>query len=572
MATITINNQTITAKDNQTILQAAKDHNINIPTLCHYPDLKINSDCRICVVEIEGSRKLKTSCSTPVRDGMVIYTNSPRVLQSRKTITELMLMNHDANCTACTRNMRCELQSLARNLGIDMHRFDTAYDQLPIDDHNPSLVRNMNRCIKCGRCVDVCKSVQGINVLERMGRSKEMTIGPAFKQDLNDLICTFCGQCANVCPVGAIMEKDDTDTVWEKLHDPSVETIIQVAPAVRISIGEAFGMGDDVVPIGKLVSALKHLGFNQVYDTNFTADLTIMEEGSELIKRITEGGTLPMMTSCCPAWINFVEQHHPDIIPNLSSCKSPQQMFGSLAKNYYTKQKGIEKKDLFVVSAMPCTAKKYESQRDEFKDQLNNPDVDVVLTVRELEKMFRQMGVDFDQLPNKEFDNPFGITTGAAQLFGATGGVMEAALRTVTELVTGKPLEDLNFEAVRGLEGIKEATVNLNGTDVKVAVAHTLSNAEQLVQDIKAGKSDYAFIEIMACPGGCIGGGGQIYGTDTQTRLDRIKRTYQVDSIKDIRQSHKNPEIQKLYKDYLKEPLSDLSHHLLHTHYKSRRD
>lgn len=572
MLNITINNQNIDVQEGQTILQAAKEHNISIPTLCHYPDLRINSDCRICVVEIEGQRKLPTSCSTPVRDGMVIYTNSPKVLQARKTITELILMNHDANCTACTRNMRCELQNLAHNLGIDVNRFEKAYEHLPIDDNNPSLTRNMNRCIKCGRCVDVCSQVQGMNVLERVGRSKDMQISPAFSLDLNDLVCTFCGQCANVCPVGAIMEKDDTDKVWEKLYDPNVKTIIQVAPAVRISIGEAFGWTEDTVPIGKLVSAIKHLGFDQVYDTNFTADLTIMEEGTELIDRITNGGVLPMMTSCCPAWINMVEQRHPDIIPHISSCKSPQQMFGALAKNYYAKNEGLSKDELFVVSAMPCTAKKYEAQRDEFIDDLNHPDVDVVLTVRELEKMFRQMGVDFDQLPNRDFDSPFGITTGAAQLFGATGGVMEAALRTVTEIVTGKPLEDLNFEAVRGMEGIKEAVVDLNGTNVKVAVAHTLSNAEKIVQQIKDGTSEYAFIEIMACPGGCIGGGGQIYGTDTKTRLERIKRVYQVDSVKDIRKSHENPEILKLYEEYLGKPLSKLSHHLLHTHYNARNE
>ncbi|MCF7925528.1 MAG: [FeFe] hydrogenase, group A [Candidatus Izimaplasma sp.] len=570
MATITMNNQQLEVTNEMTILEAAKAHNINIPTLCHYPDLAINSDCRICVVEIEGKRMLPTSCSTPVQDGMVIYTNSPRVLQARKTITELMLSSHDANCTACTRNMRCELQTLSKNLGIDINRFEPTYKDLPIDDNNPSLVRNMNRCIKCGRCVDVCKTVQGVHVLERMGRSNEMMIAPAFNQSLNNLICTYCGQCANVCPVGAIMEKDDTDLVWENLHNPKKRTLVQVAPAVRVAIGESFHSLDDTVPIGKLVSALKHLGFDEVYDTNFTADLTIMEEGNELIYRIQNDDVLPMMTSCCPGWINYVEQHHSDILKHISSCKSPQQMFGALAKNYYKEQENLNKEDIFVVSIMPCTAKKYEAKREEFTDQYDNPDVDVVLTTRELEKMFRQMGVDFDQLDNRDFDEPFGMTSGAAQLFGASGGVMEAALRTVTEVLSGKPLKSLDFSAVRGMDGIKEASFNLKGQEIKVAVSHSLSNAEQLIQGIKDGTSPYTFIEIMACPGGCIGGGGQPYGTDSASRLKRMETTYRVDLEKDIRKSHDNPAIKTLYDNYLQKPLSELSHHLLHTRYYPR--
>ena len=571
MIELQINNQTIEVPDNTSILEAAKAHNISIPTLCHYPDLAINSDCRICVVEIDGERMLKTSCSTPVRNNMKVYTNSPRVLQARKTITELILSSHDVNCTACTRNMRCELQSLAKTLGIDDNRFEPTYTKLPIDDHNPALVRNMNRCIKCGRCVDVCEHVQGVNVLQRMGRSNNMQISPAFNHELNDKICTFCGQCANVCPVGAILEKDDTDIVWQNLHNSQKRTLVQVAPAVRVSIGESFDFDNDEVPIGKLVSALKHLGFDEVYDTNFTADLTIMEEGSELIYRMQNDDVLPMLTSCCPGWINYVEQRHPDILKHISSCKSPQQMFGSLAKNYYAEVNNLNKEDIFVVSIMPCTAKKYEAKRREFCDEHHHPDVDVVLTTRELEKMFMQMGVDFDQLQDSSFDEPFGITSGAAQLFGASGGVMEAALRTVTEVVTGKPLASLDFTAVRGMEGIKEATVNLNGNEVKVAVSHSLSNAETLIQDIKNGTSPYSFIEIMACPGGCIGGGGQPYGTDTARRLERMETTYRVDLEHEIRTSHENPAIKTLYKTYLEKPLSELSHHLLHTRYYPRQ-
>ena len=572
MISLKINGRDVEVEENSTILQAAKKYNIQIPTLCHYPDLHINSDCRICVVEIEGYRGLKTSCSTPVKEGMDIRTNSPKVLNARKTITELILSNHDATCTSCIRNMRCELQALSNKLGIDINRFDNVLEPIEIDDNNPSLVRNANRCIKCGRCVDVCKNVQSMHVLDSMGRGHDMEIKPAFGRYLSDEFCTFCGQCANVCPVGAIIEKDNTDLVWEKLHDPSVHVMVQIAPAVRVSVGEEIGLETGLISNGKLVSAMKHLGFNNVYDTNFTADLTILEEGTELISRIKTGGVLPMMTSCCPGWINLVEQEYPEAIPHISSCKSPQQMFGSLAKTYYADKMDMDPKDIFVVSIMPCTAKKYEAQREDFKLTNDEPDVDIVLTTRELIKMFRQMGIDFDHIKEEDFDNPFGITTGAAQLFGATGGVMEAAVRTVYEVVNGKPIEDLDFHEVRGLEGIKEAEVQLNGDKVKIAVSHSLSNARTLVEDVIAGTSPYAFIEIMACPGGCIGGGGQPYGTTNEIRQKRIASTYMIDGEMVYRKSHENPAIKALYKEYLKEPNSKRAHHLLHTHYHSRNE
>jgi len=570
MVNLQINGKNVSVDSNTTILEAAKQNNIKIPTLCHYPDLHINSDCRICVVEIEGYRTLKTSCSTPVKEGMKIKTNTPKVLNARKTITELILSNHDANCTACVRNMKCELQSLANTLGIDVNRFENVLERKEIDDHNPSLVRNPNRCIKCGRCVDVCNSVQGMHVLESMGRGHDMEITPAFGRYLSGEFCTFCGQCANVCPVGAIVEKDNTDIVWGKLHDPSITVMVQIAPAVRVSIGEEIGLESGLIDIGKMVAGMKALGFNNVYDTDFTADLTIMEEGTELITRIKNKGVLPLMTSCCPGWINLAEQEYPEVLPNISSCKSPQQMFGTLAKTYYANKMGKKPEEIYVVSVMPCTAKKYEAAREELTSDGNHPDVDIVLTTRELGKMFRQMGIDFDLLDPEEFDSPFGITTGAAALFGATGGVTEAALRTVSEILNNKPLENLDFNDVRGMQGIKEATVTLGGMEVKVAVSHSLSNARTLIEQVIKGESPYAFIEIMACPGGCIGGGGQPYGTTNEMRLERLASTYQLDGSMVYRKSHENPAIKALYKEYLVEPNSKRAHHLLHTKYYPR--
>ncbi|MBU0996989.1 MAG: [FeFe] hydrogenase, group A [Firmicutes bacterium] len=571
MAKLRINNIDIEVEDNLTILNAAKKYNINIPTLCNYPDLHINSECRICVVEIEGRKGLVTSCSTPVRDGMVIKTNSPRVLNARKTITELILANHDSNCNACAKNMNCELQNLSSVLGIDKSRFESTLEIAPIDEDNPSLMRNPNRCIKCGRCVIVCKEVQSTNVLELMGRSHALTVTPAFGKFLSSEECTFCGQCSSVCPVGAIMEKDETDKVWAAINNDNKRVIVQIAPAVRVSLGEELGMAPGSIVTGKIVSALKLIGFDDVFDTDFTADLTIIEEGNELIQRVTTGGTLPMITSCCPGWINFAEQNFPEILPNISTCKSPQQMFGALSKSYFTEKVGIKKEDLFVVSIMPCTAKKYEAQRPEMSVDGKHPDVDVVLTVRELGKMIKQMGIDFKTLEDTKFDNPFGITTGAAAIFGNTGGVMEAALRTVYEVVNKKPLENIDFKDVRGLDGFKETTVNLGGMDVKVAVVHTLANARIIAEQIKNGTSPYAFIEVMACPGGCIGGGGTPYGTNTSVRQKRIDALYEVDGAMAIRKSHENPSITKIYEEYLIKPLGEKSHHLLHTHYHARK-
>lgn len=570
MVNIRINNNALEVEEGMTVLEAAKANNINIPTLCYYPDLDIKSDCRICSVEVVGRRSLVAACSTPVSEGLEVKTNSPRVLNARKTLTELILANHDANCTACERNLNCELQTLANTLGIDENRFESVLDKQPVDSHNPSITRNPNRCIKCGRCVDVCKNIQGVNVLERMGRSHEMTLTPAYGKYLSSDECTFCGQCSSVCPVAAITEKDSTDEVWRALDDDAKHVIVQVAPAVRVSLGEELKGEAGGIVTEKMVAALKQLGFDRVFDTDFTADLTIMEEGHELLKRMKNGGTLPMMTSCCPGWVSFVEQRFPDITDHLSSCKSPQQMFGSIAKTYYAEKGNIDPENLHVVSIMPCTAKKFEADRVEMSVDGEHPDVDTVLTTREVGKMIRQMGIDFNELKHTPFDRPFGITTGAGAIFGATGGVMEAALRTVSEVVNKEPLETLDFKDVRGLEGIKEAEVTLGEDTVKVAVAHTLQNARQLAEMVDKGESPYAFIEVMTCPGGCIGGGGQPYNTTNVVREARIEATYEVDSAMEFRKSHENPSIKELYDDYLGEPLGERSHHLLHTHYHKR--
>lgn len=570
MAHIKINNLDLNVSDDLTILEVARNHNINIPTLCYYPDLNIKSDCRVCVVEVKGRKGLVTSCSTLVQDGMVIKTNSPKALNARKAIIEMILSNHDSSCTACVRNMNCELQSIANRLGIDEHTLDRVLERKAIDDSSPALVRNPNRCIKCGRCIDVCKSVQGISVLETNGRGHEASISPAYGAKLNDVFCVSCGQCAVICPVGAISEKDHIEKVWEALDDADKHVIVQVAPAVRVSLGEELGLPLGSIVTGKLVSALKILGFSKVFDTNFTADLTIMEEGHELISRIQNGGKLPVITSCCPGWINFAEHEYPDLLENLSTCKSPQQMFGALAKTYYAQRENIDPKKIFVVSVMPCTAKKYEAQREEMSVNQEDQDVDAVLTTRELGKMIKQMGIDFVNLREQKFDKPDEETSGAAAIFGASGGVMEAALRTVKEVLENKSLEVLEFENVRGFEGIREADIKINDQTYKVAVVHTLANARIISDQIISGTSPYSFIEVMACPGGCVGGGGQPYGTTNEKSRERIHAIYQVDRLTRVRKSHDNAAVSNLYSSYLEKPLSEKSHELLHTHYHQK--
>ena len=571
MVNVKINNRQVSVPEGTSILNAAKKTGVTIPNLCYHPDQEVKANCRVCVVEVEGARTLQASCATECKEGMIIRTNTNRVRNARKTVIELLLANHDMNCTACKRNNQCSLQEISANLGVRESRFTNVVRNQEIDTSSPSIERNQNKCIKCGRCIQMCAEVQGLAILDYIGRSDDVEVKPAFGWYLGDVACVACGQCSVVCPVAAITEKEDIEQVWEAINNPAKTVVVQTAPAVRVSLGEEFGMEPGEIVTGKMVASLRALGFDQVFDTDFTADLTIIEEGHELLQRIKEGGTLPMLTSCSPGWVNFIEQYYPELLPHLSTCKSPQQMFGALAKGYYAGKIGKKPEDIYSVSIMPCTAKKFEAERDEMKVDGENADVDVVLTTRELGKMLRQAGVDFNKLEEEDYDAPFGLSTGAGVIFGATGGVMEAALRTVYEVVTGETLEALDFTMIRGLEGIKEAEVDLAGTKVKVAVAHSLSNARKVMGLIKAGKAEYAFIEIMCCPGGCIGGGGQPLGGTDELRLKRIDAIYKVDKDLPLRKSHENPAVKQLYDEFLKKPLGEKSHHLLHTHYKNRK-
>lgn len=570
MVNVTVDGQKVEVPAGSTILEAAEKAGIKIPTLCHHEDLNVNAMCRICVVEVVGARTLQSACSQPVADGMEIITNSPAVRRARKMNLELLLSNHPQDCLNCIRNQRCELQTLADQLGVREQSFPAKkWPKNAKDESTPALVRDPDKCILCRRCVEVCHEVQGVGAIAPANRGIDTQILPAGGVDLNDVACVLCGQCSLVCPVGAIYEQDHTEQVWAALSDPDKHVVVQTAPAIRVSIGEEFGLEPAQITTGKLVAALRRLGFDRVFDTDFTADLTIIEEGHELIERLTSGGTLPMITSCSPGWIKFIEHFYPEYLDHLSTCKSPQQMFGALAKTYYAEKAGLDPKDIYVVSIMPCTAKKFECGRPEMSAS-GYPDVDAVLTTRELARMLRQAGIDFHQLPDEEYDDPFGITTGAGVIFGASGGVMEAALRTVYEVVTKESLPSVDFTAVRGIDGIKEAEVDLKGTKVKVAVANGLANARKLMELIKAGKADYQFIEIMCCPGGCIGGGGQPIGTTNAIREKRIEAIYEADRGLPLRKSHENPAVKTLYEEFLGKPLGEKSYRLLHTHYTKR--
>jgi iron-only hydrogenase group A len=567
---LTIDDQPVEVAPGTTILEAARQIGINIPTLCYHPDLNTKAMCRICLVEVEGARTLQTACSQPVAPGMKVRTNTAAVREIRKLNLELLLSNHPQDCLNCVRNQKCELQALCESLGVRSQRFGSAERRrLPIDASSPAIVRDPAKCILCRRCVAVCHQVQGVGALYPAHRGDHTIIAPAGEDVLNNVACTFCGQCIQVCPVGAIYEVDDTPKVWAALQNPDLHVIVQTAPAIRVAVGEEMGMEPGSIATGKLVAALRRLGFDKVFDTDFSADLTIMEEGNEFLERLGHQGVLPMITSCSPGWIKYIEHFYPEQLANLSTCKSPQQMFGALAKTYYAEKAGIPAEKIFMVSIMPCTAKKFEAGRPEMQSH-EHPDVDVVLTTRELGRMFREVGINFNVLPEEDFDTPLGISTGAGVIFGSSGGVMEAALRTVYEVVTGEELNDLDFHQVRGLEGVKETEVDLKGTKVKVAVANGLANARKLMDQVKAGTADYHFIEIMCCPGGCIGGGGQPIPTNTATREARMKAIYEADRGMELRKSHQNPAVQQLYKEFLGKPLGEKSHHLLHTHYTPR--
>ena len=571
MSTVTVNidGRQVQARAGSTILQAAQQAGIRIPTLCYHPDLAIRAVCRICLVEVKGARTLQASCAYPVTDGLEVKTNTPRIREARRVNLELLLSNHPFECPTCARNQDCELRALADEYNIRTIRFEGEKKQHVVDRSTYSIVRDPNKCILCRRCVDVCNSLQAVGAIGPINRGFDTVIGPAYNDTLADVACTLCGQCIIRCPVGALSEKDAINDVWAALADPDKHVVVQTAPAVRVALGEELGMGTGAIVTGKMAAALRRLGFDAVFDTVFSADLTIMEEAHELIHRITEGGVLPQLTSCSPGWIKYIEHFYPDLLPNLSTCKSPQQMLGAVAKTYYAQRSDIDPANIVSVSVMPCTAKKFECERPEMRDS-GFKDVDYVLTTRELARMIREAGIDFANLPQEQFDSPLGAGTGAGVIFGATGGVMEAALRTAYEVVTGKELKQVDFESVRGMEGIKEATVDLDGTPIRVAVAHGLSNAKVLMDRLRAGESDYHFIEIMCCPGGCLGGGGQPIPTGPDIRKRRAAAIYQEDLNLPWRKSHENPDVQQIYREFLGEPLSEKSHHLLHTHYTPR--
>lgn len=576
MVTLTINDKQVQVPEGSTILDAAKAANIEIPTLCFLKGINEIGACRMCVVEVKGARSLQAACVYPVAEGMEVYTNTPRVRNARRATLELILSNHDRECLTCIRNRNCELQALAEQLGIDELQFEGERQNLPLDNFSPSIVRDPNKCILCRRCVSMCKEVQQVGVIETVGRGFNTIVSPVYGMSLNEVPCVNCGQCITVCPVGALREKSDIEKVWDALSNENLHVVVQTAPAIRAALGEEFGFPIGTPVTANMITALKRLGFDRVFDTNTAADLTIMEEGTELIERIKSGGKLPLITSCSPGWIKYCEHFYPEFLDNLSTCKSPHQMFGAILKSYYAEKMGIDPAKIFVVSIMPCTAKKFEAQRPELTST-GYPDVDVVLTTRELARMIKEAGIDFNEVTEKHFDDPMGDATGAAVIFGVTGGVMEAALRTVAEVLTGKEFDDIEYEEVRGVEGIKEASVKLGDLTVKAAVAHGLGNARKLLERIKNGEAEYHFVEIMACPGGCVTGGGQpiqpaSVRNSIDLRIERAKAIYEEDRNLPIRKSHENPTVQKLYEEYFEKPGSHKAHELLHTTYQEREN
>ncbi len=576
MVNLKINDKDIQVPADYTVLQAAKEANIHIPTLCYLKDLNQIGACRMCVVEVKGARALQAACVYPVSEGLEVYTNSAKVRKARKDTLELILSNHNKKCLSCVRNGNCELQKLSEDLCIDRVRFGTEEEntKYALDTSSPSYVRDNNKCVLCRRCIAACDN-QEISVIQAKERGFATNIGGAFDLPVAETPCIYCGQCIVACPTGALSEKDDTAKVWDAINDSDKHVVFQIAPAVRAALGEEFGMEAGIAVTGKMVSAVKALGVDKVFDTDTGADLTIMEEGTEFIKRFTEGKNLPLITSCSPGWVKYCETYYPEFIPNLSSAKSPMEMFGTILKTYYCEKNNIDPNKIFVVAVMPCTSKKFEASRPEMSDGGAGADIDVSITTRELARMIKSAGIDFNALEDQDFDKPFGNATGAGVIFGATGGVMEAALRTVSEVVTGKTLDNIDFEAVRGTDGIKTATLNLDGKEVNVAVAHGIKNAKKVLNDVKEGKAKYDFIEIMACPGGCVCGGGQpihnaSYLAEHDLKTLRAKALYSEDKNAPLRKSHENPVIKQLYDEFLGEPCGEKAHHLLHTKYTKR--
>ena len=575
MVNLKINNIDVTVPAGSTILEACRIANIDIPTLCYMKDINAIGACRICVVEVKGARSLVAACVYPVNEGMEVFTSTPKVIKARKMTLELILSNHNRKCLSCVRSGNCELQALCNEYGIeDDGKYDGAVTESEIDDSAVHMYRDNSKCILCRRCVAVCEKNQAVSVIGANDRGFATHIGSAFEAGLDETACVSCGQCIVNCPTGALSERDDTAKVFEALADETKHVIVETAPAVRAAIAEEFGNEIGTNGEGRMVAALRRLGFDGVFDTDIAADLTIIEEANEFIERVKNGGKLPMITSCSPGWIKYCEYNYPEFLDNLSTCKSPHQMFGAIAKTWYAEKMGLDAKDIYVVSVMPCTAKKFEITRDD-ENGAGVPDVDVVITTRELARMIKRAGIKFNNLPEEKFDLPLGASTGASVIFGATGGVMEAALRTAVETLTGKEAESVEFEAVRGTAGVKEATYNVAGMDVKVAVASGLANAKELLEKVKSGEADYHFIEIMGCPGGCVNGGGQPIQPASVHNFDDIKAKraavlYSIDKDMPLRKSHENPVLKELYAEYLGTPGGHKAHELLHTTYVKR--
>jgi len=573
--TINVNNKEYNVESGQTIMQALDKIGFYIPRLCYHPKLSVEGACRICIVELEGARNYVTSCTTKVADGMKIKTNTADLRKARRDLLELLLDNHPVDCNTCERDGNCELQAIARSIGIKKRHFTGEKKKYEIDLSSPSLSRDPNKCILCGRCVRLCSEIQGVNAINYANRGFDSVVMTAFNSPINSSVCINCGQCINVCPTAALSEKYYTVELFKELSDDKKLKIVQVAPAVRAAIGEAFGLPAGTNMEKQLVAALRRLGFDLVFDTQFSADLTIMEEGYEFLDRLTNKGVLPMITSCSPAWIKYAEQFHPEILPNISTCKSPMSMQSSVIKTYYAQKRGIDPKDILSVAIMPCTAKKYEAEREELALD-GNKLTDIVVTTREIAWMIKSAGIDLTKTEPEEFDNMFGFSSGAATIFGVTGGVMEAALRTAYELYMGESIIDIEFNDIRGFKGIKEATVKMGDKEVKVAVAHGIGNANEILGIVKKDPARYHFIEIMSCPGGCINGGGQPYAGSEFVALDeellkkRASVLYGLDRAKTIRRSHENPEIQRIYKEFFERPLGPKSHKILHTHYSKK--